>query len=265
MEKKRFTDEFMSIKTILHCFENTLSRGRTRTAQPPRHAHALVFVISGRARYTMRETFFDVREGDVFYLSKGEKYVIDVYTDDYRFICVDYLWTEDGEFLSENIKIRSVENFKRLFQELYGAFYSDKKSKMPKSYSVLYRIYADIIDERNVYTPSAKRKKAEKAFDYIKERFCDSTLRISEVAKVCNMSMAHFRRLFMETYRLSPMQAVLSLRFQKALSLLSSREATVTKIAESCGFENVYYFSKAFKKRYGVSPKEYALRIDSSN
>ena len=48
-----------------------------------------------------------------------------------------------------------------------------------------------------------------------------------------------------------------SLRLQHAEQLLRSAEGqNVTRVAESCGFEDSNYFSKKFKEVYGVSPKK---------
>ena len=55
----------------------------------------------------------------------------------------------------------------------------------------------------------------------------------------------------------TPIEYLNTLRIQHGKSLLANSELPVYKIAELCGFENVYYFSGCFKKRTGVSPTQY--------
>ena len=42
--------------------------------------------------------------------------------------------------------------------------------------------------------------------------------------------------------------------------LLESNQYKISEIAEQVGYSDVFYFSKRFKKSYGYSPKDYALR-----
>jgi len=45
-----------------------------------------------------------------------------------------------------------------------------------------------------------------------------------------------------------------------AKTMLNSTENSVTEIAKSCGFDNVYYFSRTFRIHEGISPSEYRNR-----
>ena len=71
------------------------------------------------------------------------------------------------------------------------------------------------------------------------------------------VTLTHFRRLFKELTRLSPTQYVIQCRLSRAANLLITTDFLLAEIAESCGFENQFYFSKLFKRHYLVSPREY--------
>lgn len=104
------------------------------------------------------------------------------------------------------------------------------------------------IDESN--------KIIEKAVSYIRENF-SSDITLSSLAKMFSVSPEHFSRLFKKETGLGFSKYINSLRLQYAEQLLkSSKEQSITHIAEICGFEDSNYFSKKFKEMYGISPKK---------
>ena len=52
-------------------------------------------------------------------------------------------------------------------------------------------------------------------------------------------------------------------RINAACELLSSGEATITEVAYSCGFNDLSYFIRLFKKHKGLSPKAYIKQLES--
>jgi AraC family transcriptional regulator len=71
------------------------------------------------------------------------------------------------------------------------------------------------------------------------------------------LSPVQFTRRFQAAYGQSPIDYLTSLRLQKAQSLLLESELTIEQIAEQCGYENGFYFSRMFSKKMKVSPSAY--------
>ncbi len=65
------------------------------------------------------------------------------------------------------------------------------------------------------------------------------------------------RRQFGQT----PMALLREVRLQQSRRLLQDTSFSIGQIAEACGFKNVYYYSNAFKKRYGLSPSGFRRSI----
>jgi AraC-like DNA-binding protein len=76
------------------------------------------------------------------------------------------------------------------------------------------------------------------------------------------VSAEHFSRVFKKKIGFNFKEYINLLRLQKAESMLRQMNAaSITEVAQSCGFNDSNYFSVQFKKLYGISPK----RFQSSN
>jgi transcriptional regulator GlxA family with amidase domain len=71
------------------------------------------------------------------------------------------------------------------------------------------------------------------------------------------ISYTSFRRLFKAHTNLAPNQYLLEMRLRKAQRLLINTTLPVRVIAEECGFENSFYFSRFFKQRTRLAPLHY--------
>jgi AraC family transcriptional regulator len=78
--------------------------------------------------------------------------------------------------------------------------------------------------------------------------------RISEVAREVALSEFHFLRSFKAVFGYTPHQYVLAKRLSKAMALLRAGKLSVTETAHASGFKDVFSFSKAFKKHFGIGP-----------
>ncbi|MCD9020439.1 helix-turn-helix domain-containing protein [Cohnella silvisoli] len=80
---------------------------------------------------------------------------------------------------------------------------------------------------------------------------------LDELAKRSGYTPSYIIRLFKEMTDSTPFQYLNELRMFAATSYLQSGEKSIQNIAESIGFPNIHYFSRMFKKKFGVSPTEW--------
>ena len=83
------------------------------------------------------------------------------------------------------------------------------------------------------------------------------TYRIEDLARDAFVSPDHFRRLFKERTGITPKAWIIRCRIQKAKGLLLGSDYTIERIAELCGFQNVFFFSRQFKEKAGIPPSVY--------
>ena len=80
---------------------------------------------------------------------------------------------------------------------------------------------------------------------------------LQKLAARTTVTPEYLCRLTRKELNTTPMELVYRLKIEKAAKLLSRTDLTVKNIAEQCGFENVYHFSRRFKSMTGVPPARY--------
>lgn len=90
------------------------------------------------------------------------------------------------------------------------------------------------------------------AIQYMNDHLADQ-VSLEDIATHSHMTKYHFDRMFQKRTGLSPWDYFTKLRIEHAAHLLITTEKTVTEIAPECGYQNVNYFHKVFRKYVGVS------------
>ena len=74
------------------------------------------------------------------------------------------------------------------------------------------------------------------------------------------MSLSCLYRRFMKRFQMSPKRFLLEYRIERACAMLVGTDLSIQEISNSVGFEDPFYFSRAFKEIKGLSPRQYANR-----
>ncbi|HEV7123694.1 MAG TPA: GlxA family transcriptional regulator [Rhodanobacter sp.] len=89
----------------------------------------------------------------------------------------------------------------------------------------------------------------------------DENVGMERMAQQVAMSARHFRRVFAETFGVTPARFLETLRLEQACMRLTQGRAPIERIASSVGFNSADAFRRAFRTRYGVTPHEYRERF----
>ncbi len=84
-----------------------------------------------------------------------------------------------------------------------------------------------------------------------------SSLKLEELAKLCNLSLSSFKREFKKEFNDSPTNYINNRRLDKAKELLSITDLSISEIAYEIGFKDSLYFTRLFKKKTGIPPTTY--------
>lgn len=88
------------------------------------------------------------------------------------------------------------------------------------------------------------------------------TLAVGDLAREAHMSAYHFTRRFKAATGFTPMEYLEKYRIGRAKEILEAQpERRLTEIAREVGFPDPAYFSRVFRKREGLSPREYRSEL----
>ena len=114
-----------------------------------------------------------------------------------------------------------------------------------------------IADKRN----NENQKQAIKAVDYIEKNYMNIDISLNMVCEYLCVSTSYFSALFKNATGETFIEALTRIRIKKAKELLESSNMKNYEIALAVGYQDPHYFSSIFKKHIGVTPTEYAKKL----
>lgn len=97
--------------------------------------------------------------------------------------------------------------------------------------------------------------KAKKLMDEDPSQKVDITM----LAKEASLSKFHFFRCFKNAFGLPPYQYLIKKRLERSMELLLEGNCQVKEIAYQVGFNDIYSFSKSFKKHFNACPSQVSI------
>ncbi|MBQ4119637.1 MAG: AraC family transcriptional regulator [Clostridia bacterium] len=214
--------------------------------------------LSGSGKFKTADKSFTVRKGDILYLPKNADYTQK--TDGEKLIAIHFInYSFNRKNKIETIKAKDVPFVESLAIKMYDVWKEKKQGYRYKCTSLLYELlyYLNCQEHEHIIDLVTGDQKIKNAIDYIHTHFRSEEIDISYLANMCAISQTYFRKLFKMIYEVSPKQYILNLKLEVASQLLHSGFYNVSEVSDKSGFNDVKYFSKLFKKRFGYTPKEF--------
>ena len=103
------------------------------------------------------------------------------------------------------------------------------------------------------------RERMRGLLDFIEEHYGEM-ITVQEAAERCYYSQSHFIEVFPPVHGVSFVEYLNSYRLFRAAGLLRTTDQPVTRIAQSCGFDNLSYFNRLFRRMYQMTPVQYRTK-----
>ncbi len=87
---------------------------------------------------------------------------------------------------------------------------------------------------------------------------------LEDLSRFTGLSANHISRSYRRLYGCGPIQALQQVRIHSAESMLKNTEIPIKTIAPLVGYDDLYFFSKCFKKLTGIAPGKYRRQFQST-
>lgn len=234
-----------------------------------RNHFLLHHVISGKGVYVSRDKRFELAGGDTFL----------VYPDTTIYYCADlsqpweYVWVGFGgldaggymertDFTPEEPVYRGRDSAElRRYIEAVYSHYGTKPWEQMEMTARLYDLLAFLV--RTAQKQSRGGADASDcallAAEYIVGHY-EEPITVEGLAAYASVSHSSLYRRFVKRFQISPKRFLLEYRIERACALLAGTNCSIQEISTSVGFEDPFYFSRAFKDVKGMSPRQYAIQ-----
>ena len=240
-------------------------------------------ITEGDASYQIDLTSYAVEKDDLIFIpplllhsvSRGQSalYQSETYVFHMNFlggnatdICsTRYLMPLTNEELSVPCLIRPTHpayvSLRKIFAQISSLFANPVEGYELAIKALLLQVIFLLLQYR---TPDGKRsvdtanasEKLKTVLDYIHLHYAEP-LTVAGLAAQCYFSEYYFMRFFKKYMGMSCVQYIKNVRLERAADQFENGETNTLEVALSCGFSNLSYFHREFKKKYGMTPKRF--------
>ena len=230
-------------------------------------AYCFFMTVSGAGEITYRGETKRVERGDMVFVSSALPALTRSLNDDWRFCFVNIageycgyfesVWNQGGFTV---IRPRDPGHYTELLDRITKELGDPSPLGELTVNLLITRLLTEAIEEYYGGEPSPKQYPAwvREAAAVLSER-CAEELRVSELAARFYMEQSSFTRRFKSHTGKTPKEYQINCRMERAATLLLGSDLSLSEIAVRCGFASHSFFTKTFKRLYGITPTAYRL------
>ncbi len=253
---------FFSCDTLSFELSGVFKIGREATppkASIDRNYDSISIRTKGSGDFTFKNSEITVGRSDVLYIPHNCNFIQK--TDGETVYAVHFInYNGIKNNREELIKAQDTEFVEKTIKEMYDVWKERRQGYRYKCTALLYElIYCLNRQEHSIRADGQYiDSRIGRAIEHIHRNYRSEQIDIHALADMCNVSETYFRKSFKSVYGVSPKTYIIDLRLDFAAQLLLSRLYTVLEVSERSGFNDTKYFSRLFKRKFGVSPSRYS-------
>lgn len=231
-----------------------------------RSGYLIHLVLEGKGMFKTNDKVYRLSAGEAFLITPGS--LIYYKADDHEpwtYTWIGFQGIKIKPYLSRTSLLEHPvfnhtvdEGFLRCHEKMYEAYQLSENRDLIMN-SILYQ-YLFLLAQKfpnNSNSPEIKRiEYVEEALKYIETNYFWE-ITVQSIADFLNIDRSYLHRLFKSSVGVSIKEYLLNFRIKRACDLLIHTDLPISTISRSVGYEDSLYFSRLFKNKKSVSPKEY--------
>ena len=202
-----------------------------------------------------------VGQNEIIYMPKGSNYTVCSKTSGNCY-AINFDISENIDFEPFSFKLKNAPAFIKAFEKATNLWENKNAAFHMQCKAILYNILSMMQSEYNSkYMAHSTANLIAPAVEYIKNNYTNENICIPKLSAMCDISEDYFRKIFKNTFGISPRKYINELKISYAKELITSEMYTVTEAAELSGYTEMSFFSREFKKAFGVCPNDYRKSI----
>ncbi|KOY83943.1 AraC family transcriptional regulator [Lysinibacillus macroides] len=229
-----------------------------------------VFPLQGKAEFVFNGTPYIVRTGNIVHggaQMQLDRRVIGTTKWEYLLVLYNVLGNEPKDFSlsSTHFELQTGQS-PRLTELLQQLWRTSNETGGIHAFrtETLFRCVLDemFVNVRN-QTKDDTRALFEQIVSYVHDHYMDS-LTVGMLAQQYNMNENRLFYLFQKYVGMGPWEYLAAYRLNRAKKLLLQLDIPIYVIAKSIGYADPYYFSRVFKKQFGISPNNFREKFKNN-
>lgn len=225
-------------------------------------SHRMLLIDQGQGEFLLNDVPVAFEAGTLLFGFEGETFVLKN-GENVRYLYIDF-HGERANDLFRRFEIHPHTRKKDGANALIPFCKECLLSTKPENIDLAAESVLLYVFSRLRTSPALQNDTIQEIIKITEESFRDPDLSITSIAKEIGYNPKYLSHFFKEKMHISYSEYLRSYRFKYAVSLFELGIISVKNVAFLCGFSDPLYFSSAFKKHVGISPKEFLRRLQNT-
>lgn len=229
--------------------------------------YTMYYVLQGTGKLHTRGDVLPLKQGDIFFSFPAEPFAIESVSD-FRYMYISFLGARGNRILDKlgiSVKTPLYTDCGELEAVWCRGLQSPSELSDIASEAVLLHTFAYLGGRLPKFSSHEEGRTdlISMIQKYVDEHFSDPDFSLERLGSDLKYNKKYLSTVFKRHVRVGIIEYLHTVRIQHACTMLKQGFTSVSDVALRCGYPDAQYFSKVFKRRMSLSPREYMASVRS--